>query len=88
MMTNDMSDIGKLTILINEAKLYDIEVLPPHVNESKVVFAPAQDGTVIRFGLAAIKGVGETVVDKILEARGEEPSSHSTRCASGSRRAP
>ncbi len=73
MMTNDMSDIGKLTILINEAKIYDIEVLPPHVNESQIVFAPAQGGTVIRFGLAAIKGVGETVVEKILQARGDEP---------------
>ena len=69
MLTNDMSDIGKLTILINEAKTYDIEVLPPDVNESQVVFAPARGGSVIRFGLAAIKGVGETVVEKILKAR-------------------
>lgn len=71
MMTNDMSDIGKLTILINEAKLHGVEVLPPDVNESHIVFAPAREGTVIRFGLAAIKGVGEAVVEKLLKARDE-----------------
>jgi DNA polymerase III alpha subunit len=36
-----------------------IEVLAPDVNESQVVFAPARNGQVIRFGLAAIKTVGE-----------------------------
>jgi DNA polymerase-3 subunit alpha len=35
------------------------------------VFAPARDGKVIRFGLAAIKGVGEVAVQNILKARGE-----------------
>ena len=69
MMTNDMNDTSKLTILINEAKLYDIEVLPPDVNESQMHFAPARNGSVIRFGLAAIKGLGEGPVQAILEAR-------------------
>ena len=69
MMTNDMSDTAKLTILINEARTFGVEVLAPDVNESQVVFAPARDGTVIRFGLAAIKGIGEIAVQSILEAR-------------------
>jgi DNA polymerase-3 subunit alpha len=69
MMTNDMSDTTKLGILINEARQFGVEVLPPDVNESSVQFAPAREGTVIRFGLAAIKGVGEIAVQSILDAR-------------------
>ncbi|MBT5706792.1 MAG: DNA polymerase III subunit alpha [Verrucomicrobia bacterium] len=69
MMTNDMNDTAKLGILIDEAKVLGVEVLPPDLNESKVVFAPAQDGKVIRFGMAAIKGVGEVAVKTILDAR-------------------
>jgi DNA polymerase-3 subunit alpha len=46
-----------------------VEVLPPDVNESHVAFAPARQGTVIRFGLAAIKGIGEVAVQSILDAR-------------------
>lgn len=71
MLTNDMSDTAKLTILIDEAKTFGIEVLPPHVNESQMHFGPAKDGTVIRFGLAAIKGLGEGPVQAILKARDE-----------------
>lgn len=69
MMTNDMSDTGKLSILINEARTFGVEVLAPDVNESQVMFAPAREGTVIRFGLAAIKGIGEVAVQSILDAR-------------------
>jgi DNA polymerase-3 subunit alpha len=69
MMTNDMNDTAKLSILINEARTFGVEVLPPDVNESHVAFAPAREGTVIRFGLAAIKGVGEVAVQSMLEAR-------------------
>ncbi len=69
MMTNDMSDTKKLGEFINEARQMGIEVLPPDVNESQVAFAPARNGTVIRFGMAAIKGVGEIAVQSILDAR-------------------
>ncbi|MGI8965963.1 MAG: DNA polymerase III subunit alpha, partial [Limisphaerales bacterium] len=53
-MTNDMNNTDKVGVLIQEARTFSIEVLPPDVNESQVAFAPARDGTVIRFGLAAI----------------------------------
>ena len=69
--TNDMGDTAKLTILITEAKAMGLEVLPPDLNESRTNFAPARDGKVIRYGLAAIKGVGEAAVDAMLTARGE-----------------
>ncbi len=71
MLTNDMGDTAKVSILIHEARTFGIEVLPPDVNESQVAFAPARNGTVIRFGLAAIKGVGEVAVESILKAREE-----------------
>ncbi len=68
-MTNDMSNTDKLGVLIAEARAFGVEVLAPDVNESQVAFAPARNGTVIRFGLAAIKGVGEIAVQSILDAR-------------------
>jgi DNA polymerase III subunit alpha len=71
MMTNDMGDTEKLSRYINEAREFGIEVLQPDVNESGVFFAPARDGKAIRFGLAAIKGVGEAAVEAILKARKE-----------------
>jgi len=71
MMTNDMADTAKLSQYISEAREFGIEVLQPDVNESQVYFAPARDGKAIRFGLAAIKGVGEVAVETILKARNE-----------------
>jgi DNA polymerase-3 subunit alpha len=81
MMTNDMADTAKLSQYINEARAFGIEVLGPDVNESHVYFAPAQSSGKgaqngdtqqgIRFGLAAIKGVGEVAVQSILKARDE-----------------
>jgi DNA polymerase III subunit alpha len=69
MMTNDMADTAKLGLYIAEARGMGIEVLPPDVNESQVAFAPAREGSVIRFGLAAVRGVGEVAVESILKAR-------------------
>ena len=71
MMTNDMANTEKLSEYIAEAREFGIEVLQPDVNESGVHFAPARDGKAIRFGLAAIKGVGEAAVEAILKARNE-----------------
>ena len=71
MMTNDMADTAKLSLYIAEARTMGIEVLAPDVNESQVVFAPAREGTVIRFGMAAVEGVGEVAVENILKARNE-----------------
>ena len=80
MMTNDMADTAKLALYIAEARAFGIEVHGPDVNESRVYFAPAPrsasengkaSGLAIRFGLAAIKGVGEGAVEVILKARSE-----------------
>jgi DNA polymerase III subunit alpha len=69
MMTNDMHDLAKLSILIAEARIFGIEVLPPDVNQSGVFFTPGKGGAAIRFGLAAIKGVGQVAVESMLAAR-------------------
>ncbi len=72
MMTNDMGDTAKLTVLISEARQFGIEVLAPDINQSGVFFTPAtsaNDAPAIRFGLAAIKGVGQVAVESILAAR-------------------
>jgi DNA polymerase-3 subunit alpha len=71
MMTNDMAVTEKLSQYIAEARGMKIEVLPPDVNGSQMYFAPAPDGKAIRFGLAAIKNVGEAAVEAILKARME-----------------
>ncbi|HAB16339.1 MAG TPA: DNA polymerase III subunit alpha, partial [Verrucomicrobiales bacterium] len=76
MMTNDQANLEKLAQYIAEARGFGIAVLGPDVNESEVAFAPAPrpDGESsslppIRFGLAAIKGVGEVAVQSLLDAR-------------------
>ncbi len=71
MMTNDQADLAKLAQYIAEAKGFGLETLGPDVNESDVAFSPAgtAEKRVIRFGLAAIKGVGEIAVQSILDAR-------------------
>jgi len=71
MLTNDMADTAKLSQYIAEARAMKIEVLPPDVNESQMYFAPSPDGKAIRFGLAAVKNVGEAAVEAILKARQE-----------------
>jgi len=52
---------------ITEAKSMGIEVLPPDVNESNMFFTVV--GANIRFGLGAVKGVGESAVESVLAAR-------------------
>jgi len=72
MMTNDQGDTAKLSQYIAEARTLGIETLGPDVNASGLHFAPAAaagDRRVIRFGLAAIKGVGEGAVEALLVAR-------------------
>jgi DNA polymerase III subunit alpha len=71
MMTNDMANTEKLSEYIAEAREFGIEVLQPDVNESEIFFAPAREGKAIRFGLVAIKNVGEAAVEAILKARKE-----------------
>lgn len=69
LMTSDRDDIDRLAVEINECKHMGITVLSPDVNESFVEFAVVPDKQQIRFGMAAVKGVGVGAVEEILRAR-------------------
>ncbi len=58
---------AKIARYVQEARRMGIRILPPDINESNVHFTPV--GNSIRFGLAAIKNVGEGAVEAILEVR-------------------
>ncbi len=68
LLSRNLADIKTLTIYMNEATRMGIKVMGPCVNESRNKFAPNDVGD-IRFGLAAIKGVGEAAVDSIVKER-------------------
>jgi len=67
LISGDMGNTDKIYKYIQECKEMNIRVLPPDVNESITTFSVK--GSSIRFGLAAIKNVGESAVESILEAR-------------------
>jgi DNA polymerase III subunit alpha len=69
LMTSDYDDIDRLAIEINECKHMGIKVLSPDVNQSFVEFAIVPNQNEIRFGMAAVKGVGVGAVEEILRAR-------------------
>ncbi|MBI5183260.1 MAG: DNA polymerase III subunit alpha [Nitrospinae bacterium] len=67
LLTSDMDNTNKVISYINECRDMGIKVLPPDVNESFKDFTVI--GEAIRFGLAAIKNVGEGAIDAILKVR-------------------
>ncbi len=67
LLTSVKDRTEKLAEYIEDARRSGIAVLPPDVNESRVDFTSA--GNQIRFGLSAVKGVGEEAVRAIIEAR-------------------
>ncbi len=69
-LSRNRSDITKLTNFMDECKAMKIQVKGPDINESFNDFGVNQQGD-IRFGLAAIKGVGENVVAQIINERKE-----------------
>ena len=73
-LTTDRNNTDRLTILLDECRRMDIPILPPDVNESALNFTPTVDG--IRFGLSAIKNVGEGAARSIVECRLEHGSAH------------
>jgi DNA polymerase-3 subunit alpha len=70
LLTNDKGNTEKLVKYINECREMEIEVLPPDVSSSGLDFTVEQDK--VRFGLSAIKNVGEGAIVSILEARKSE----------------
>ncbi|MEZ5039729.1 MAG: DNA polymerase III subunit alpha [Saprospiraceae bacterium] len=70
-LTNNKNDISKITFFLQECKRGGIAVLGPDVNESVSDFSVNKQGQ-IRFGLSALKGVGEGPVEAILTERKEK----------------
>ncbi|MFN7685412.1 MAG: DNA polymerase III subunit alpha [Oligoflexia bacterium] len=80
LMTTEMDATEKLTKYIADARAHGIQVLTPDVNRSERKFSverlldgPQAGQKAIRFGLEAIKGVGGSAVDALMEARREKP---------------
>ncbi len=66
-LTSEIGNPDKLTHYLNECRDMGIDILPPDVNSSDRTFTPS--GSQIRFGLTAIKNVGDTAIASVLEAR-------------------
>ena len=67
-LSRNINNITELTKLMDECKAMGVKVLGPDVNESNLKFTVNKDGN-IRFGLGAIKSVGEAAVRQIVEER-------------------
>jgi DNA polymerase-3 subunit alpha len=67
LLTSETGNAEKAVKYINEARGMGISILPPDVNESDLYFTPV--GEAIRFGLAAIKNVGENTAKAIRDSR-------------------
>src|SRR5215472_76385 len=67
LLTSETGSTEKVVKYINEARGMSIPILPPDVNESDLYFTPVGDS--IRFGMAAIKNVGENTAKAIRESR-------------------
>jgi DNA polymerase-3 subunit alpha len=69
-LSRNLSDIKKITTFMDECRRMGIQVLGPDVNESQIKFAVMPNGD-IRFGLGAIKGMGENAAQNIIDVRGK-----------------
>jgi DNA polymerase-3 subunit alpha len=67
LLTSEAGNTEKVVKYINEARGMSVSILPPDVNESDLYFTPV--GEAIRFGLAAIKNVGENTAKAIRDSR-------------------
>jgi DNA polymerase-3 subunit alpha len=67
-----MGNTDKVLQFIQDAREHDIRILPPDINESSAVFTVVGDAAgekQIRFGLAAVKNVGEAAIESVIESR-------------------
>ncbi|MFA5812605.1 MAG: DNA polymerase III subunit alpha, partial [bacterium] len=70
LLTSEKDVTDKILVYINDCRSHGIKVLPPDVNESWRDFSVVEAGT-IRFGLAAVKNVGDAAIESIIAARNE-----------------
>ncbi|MCM8831382.1 MAG: DNA polymerase III subunit alpha [Candidatus Omnitrophica bacterium] len=71
LLTSERNNTDKIKEYVNEATSLGIKVLPPDINTSYANFTVTEDGN-IRFGLLAIKNVGEVALENIIAVRKEK----------------
>ena len=71
LLTTEMGNTDKVLFYMQDCTAHDIQILPPDLNESELPFSVVADKK-IRFGLAAVKNVGEGAVEIIVESRQKE----------------
>lgn len=67
LLSTEINDTDKIVKYVKDCQKHAIKVLPPHINISDYLFNVTSDG--VFFGLGAIKGVGSSAVESIIEAR-------------------
>jgi DNA polymerase III subunit alpha len=67
LLNSEVNDIERISFLVAEAKQSNVQILPPDINKSFVSFIP--EGKEIRFGLLAIKNVGQHITEAIIAER-------------------
>ncbi len=72
LLSSEIGNTDKVVQYINEARALGLEVLPPDVNESGFKFTVVGDRR-IRFGLGAVRNVGESAIDSIIQGRRDGP---------------
>jgi DNA polymerase III subunit alpha len=70
-LSHEANDAAKVYKYATELQEIGLQLLPPDINESAANFTPLNKA--VRFGLTAIKGLGETAVQEIMTARKERP---------------
>ena len=70
LLTIEAANTDKLAMYLGECRDLGIPILPPDVNSSALAFTVVDEG--VRFGLAAVKNVGEGAIQSILAVRGEQ----------------
>ena len=67
LLTAKSDNTSKLSVIITDCHRMGIKVLPPKINESALSFKAKPESQEILFGFGAIKGIGESVITKIIE---------------------
>ena len=69
LLTSKSDKVEKISVVVNDCKRVEIKVAPPNINLSQAYFTAIPDENKILFGLMGVKGLGESIVNKIIENR-------------------
>lgn len=69
-LSADMDNTDKVVTMIAECRDMGLEILPPDINQCQYEFTPVDDKTIL-YGLGAIKGLGQSAIESILQTRAD-----------------